>query len=224
MGLATFDNYMLSMPRNLLSQTSNNGTDTNPPHPLSNDAGNWSGCAQGAGLLVGTYRDVSACMLSAKLGRTVTAQELRNLTFNDVKDLFRPLWISIGAGQLTDQDVANIYMHIKLHYGNIHVVQRALNKLGENLNVDGSAGDLTKAAIVRQTKKNAVNTYNKIREELRISYSSNPNYAQAFLSSLDRYFPVKTGSSKVIAGSAGAVLLFGAAAAGYYYYTKNKKS
>lgn len=227
MALATFDNYMLSIPRNELSQSSNDATNDNPPHPYANDAGNWTGCQIYAGMLVGTYRDVSACMLSSELGRPCTKQDLKSLTFNDVKTYFRPYWDAIGAGQLTSQEVANIYMHIRLHYGNIHVAQRALNKLGENLTVDGSPGPLTKAAMERQTRKNALKTYNTIREELRISYSSNPNYGTSFVNQLNRYFPVLTStssSSSAAMGSAAVGVLLLGAAAGYYYYNKKKKT
>lgn len=205
----------------MLTQAANDGTSTNPPHPLSNDAGNWTGCANGAGLLSGTYRDVSACFLSAKLGYPVTGTMLRQLTFQDVSNLFLQIWNDIGANQLTDQDVANIYMHIKLHYGNIRVAQRALNKMGENLSTDGVPGPLTIAAMVRQTNKNATRTYNMIRDELRIAYESNTvvAYRAPFLTALNTYFPVKSsgGSSMGLVGGVAALGL------GYLVYTEFKK-
>lgn len=206
----------------MLTQAANDGTSTNPPHPLSNDAGNWTGCANGSGTLAGTFRDISACFLSAKLGYPVTGAMLRQLTFADASDLLQPLWTSIGANQLSDQDTANIYMHIKLHYGNIKVAQRALNKMGENLSTDGVSGPLTIAAMVRQTNKNPTRTYNMIRDELRIAYENNTvvAYRAAFLTALNTYFPVKSSG-----GSSMGLLVGGIAALGlgYLAYTEIKK-
>lgn len=216
----SIDTYMLSEPRNAYSQAANNGVDA-PGHPRSDDAGNFTGCQLWVGYLRGTFRDVSACMLSDKRGYPVSAAELKALTFQDVKDLFRPIWNQIGAGDLSDQDVANIYMHIRLHFGNVWVVQAALNRLGENLSIDGAAGPLTREAIKRQTSRNRIKTYNTIREELRRAYenTSQPAYVQPFLTQLNKYFPVKKTNVNTFQLVTGVISL---ASLGYLAYTEYK--
>lgn len=191
--MATLEGYMQSEPRRLLTEATNDGTSRNPGHPRSDDAGNWTGCGIGQGNLVGTFRDISACALSDYLGRPATEQDLWDLTYNDAKEIIRGWWNNVGAGNIPDQKIANLYMHIQMHYGNIHVVQEALNALGENLSTDGIAGPLTQAAIIRQTRKDPIKTYNTIRQTLWDSYSQmNPTYREAFLDIIRNYFPERT--------------------------------
>jgi hypothetical protein len=85
-------------------------------------------------------------------------------------------------------------MHVKLHFGNISNVQRALNELGENLTIDGLAGigSNTTNALIRQTRKNPIKTFNAIRDRLSVVYSnSNPVYSNGFMRYLNTYFPRK---------------------------------
>ena len=189
--MASFDEYMLSQPRYDLTQSSNDAT----TNPRSDDAGNWTGCSYGRGNLVGTYRDWSACAETSYLGRPATVYDLRALSFNDVKLRMKTTgWDRIGLDSVPNQDVANIVMHIKLHFGNIANVQRALNELGENLTIDGSAGpnSNTTNALIRQTRKNPIKTFNAIRDRLAVVYTnSNPVYSAGFMRYLNTYFPRK---------------------------------
>lgn len=220
-GFASFSAYMRSAPRYELSQASNNGTSQVPGHPRADDAGNWTGCAQNVGRLVGTYRDISACFLSHYLGRPATEADLLSLTFQDVSNMFRPIWDSLELSQLMDQDTANLVMHIKVHFGNIRVVQRGLNDLGENLTVDGVAGPLTRAALQRQTSRSPNKTYNAIRNRLVEAYSAAPSvYRNGFLRITDEYFPAKTASGPNLATAA---LYTGAAAGLFYFFAKRKR-
>lgn len=220
-GFASFSAYMRSAPRYELSQASNNATSQVPGHPRPDDAGNWTGCARNVGRLVGTYRDISACFLSHYLGRPATEADLLSLTFQDVSNMFRPIWDDMELDQLTDQDTANLVMHIKVHFGNIRVVQRGLNDLGENLTVDGVAGPLTRAALQRQTSRSPNKTYNAIRNRLVESYSAAPAvYRNGFLRITDEYFPAKTASGFNLASAA---IYAGAAAAIFYFLAKRKR-
>jgi len=217
--MASFDKYMLSEPRYSLSQTSNNGTAAaGPPHPMPEDAGNWTGCRQGVGNLVGTYRDVSACMLSDHLGRPATQSDLLALSFDDVKDLFRPIWQSLGLDSLMDQQTANLVMHIRLHFGNVRLVQKGLNDMGEKLAVDGVGGPKTRAALIRQTLNNGAATYNAIRERLKENYeNSNPIFRKGFLRITEEFFPERTNYGGIWAK---LFIIGGLSAAAYYFLNK----
>lgn len=200
--MASFSDYMESQPRKKLSLASNDGTSTGPYGLNSNDDGNWTGCSVGSGLLVGTFRDWSACAeydyrLKNGLSTYFTEQDLRNISYNDLLQRLQPIWNSIGAGQLSSQDVANIYMHNKLHFGNVKQTQKALNLLGENLAVDGIAGPLTKGALIRQTSISAKNTFNAIRNELKSVYEQYPQYS-GWLNDLNLYFPEKKNQSPIL--------------------------
>jgi lysozyme family protein len=149
--MASLDLYFEHPLRKLLS-TSNNDATVNP---LANDAGNWTGCVPYVGNLVGTYRDISACLLSDYLGRPATVYDLRALTEQDVKNLFRIyFWDKLGGDSIPSQDVANIATQNYAHFGNVRNIQRALNRLGENLSVDGVSGSLTRQALARQAAIN----------------------------------------------------------------------
>jgi lysozyme family protein len=218
--MASFDDYMLSQPRYDLTQSSNDAT----INPRSDDAGNWTGCVIGRGNLVGTYRDWSACAETDYLRRNATVNDLRSLSFNDVKQRIKTTaWDRVGLDSVPDQDVANIVMHIRLHFGNISNVQRALNELGENLTIDGSAGvgSNTLNALIRQTRKNAVKTFNEIRDRLALVYSnSNPAYVNGFMRYLNTYFPRKMEVNQAVI-SIPVVLVTGMTA--WYLYSKKNK-
>ena len=209
----------MSEPRYSLSQTSNNGTATaGAPHPMPEDAGNWTGCGRGRGQLVGTFRDVSACMLSDHLGRPATQNDLLALSFEDVKDLFRPIWQSLGLDGLTDQQTANLVMHIRLHFGNVRLVQKGLNDLGESLTVDGVGGPNTRAALTRQTLRNGAATYNAIRTRLKENYeNSNPIFRKGFLRITEEWFPERTNYGGIWTK---VFFIGGLSAAAYYFFYK----
>lgn len=218
--MASFDEYMLSQPRYDLTQSSNDAT----INPQSDDYGNWTGCAPYRGNLVGTYRDWSACAESSYLNRPATVNDLRSLTFNDVKRRIKvTAWDRIGLDSLPNQDIANIVMHVKLHFGNIRNVQIALNSLGENLSIDGQAGfgSSTLNALIRQTRKDSIKTFNAIRDRLADVYSaSNPRYSNGFLRYLNTYFPRKI---EIKASYLIAPALIVSGVTGWYLYNKKKR-
>lgn len=233
---AKIENFLNSPLRSTLTSSANDGTSDNPGHPKSNDAGNWTGCERNKGNLVGTYRDISACMLSDYLGRPATKADLKALSEQDAKDLIKIyFWDKLQSDRLTDQDVANISNHVFMHYGNVRVVQKSLNRLGDNLTEDGIPGPLTNAALRAKTAENPDKTYNTIREELRKAYASNSvvEYREPFLRQLDLYFPVKetvgaeaakeyTPKEKRNLSFKIAVLIIALLLISYYFYKKKK--
>lgn len=195
--MASFDLYMASEPRNRLSSAANDSTGN--PNPI--DAGNWTGCGRNQGNLVGTYRDWSACAETQWLGRPPTVTDMRSITYNDLKQrIKRQFWDRTGIEDIPDQDIANIFMNIFMGYGNVRLVQRALNdEFGLNLAVDGSMiktlsnGQLgeTYTALLRNSRIYPARTYNAIWDKLYESFSAQYNTFPGLLNSLLNDFPPK---------------------------------
>jgi hypothetical protein len=173
-----FNSYMNLPLRKKLTDSSNDGT----INPDPTDSGNWTECKCGKGNLVGTYRDISACALSAYLKRSVTVKDLRSLTEEDAKKIIKTWWDNMQMSKIPDQDVANLIFHIKMHFGNIQIVQKALNIKDNNVI----------EILVEKTKFDPIETYNKIRENLKKAYENcNPKYRKGFMRFLTEDFPEK---------------------------------
>lgn len=195
--MADFKAYMNTPLRKALTSSSNNGTKDTPGHPRADDAGNWTGCSNGSGQLVGTYRDISACMLTQVLGRPATYLDLKALTQARAEELIKIwFWDKLELDKVKHQETANICAHIFMHYGNVKVIQDGLNTIGAGLTADGRTGPATLAAI---QKFAGVRGYNAIRAELKRRYETNSVviYRKPFLDALEKNFPVLD-NSKII--------------------------
>jgi len=190
--MASFDKYINSPLRAQLTSDKNNGTKDTLGHPRADDAGNWTGCGIGKGNLVGTYRDISACMMSQVLGRPATYEDLKALTKQDAEQLIKAwFWDKLELDNVSHQETADIVTHIFMHFGNVRVVQRGLNRMGAGLAEDGRAGRMTIDAIKRYA---GVTAYNNIRDELKKAYENNSVviYRKPFLDALEKNFPILT--------------------------------
>lgn len=185
---AEFESYIQTDLRQTLMSSDNDGT----KNPRKDDAGNWTGCTRGSGKLVGTYRDVSACAYKAYFGKEPTVEDLRNMTYEDAKEVYYWFWSELKIGEIYDQDLANLVMHIKLHYGNVYVVQKSLNKLGYKLKVDGQMGEKTLSVLIELSIQKPNETYKTIRNQLLEKYKkANPVYRKGFIRFLNEHFPEK---------------------------------
>lgn len=199
---ASADAYLLSEPRaGLLKKENCVVLGYEGPWTLSyNDAGNFPSCRPGIGPIVGTCRDISACAYAAELGRTPTAEEMASISYNTAAGLYKKWFRELRLNELSDQDVANITMHVAMHFGmgNMRVVQKALQDLGEDITVDGQWGQQSISALKRQTRRNATKTYNAIRSRLAEAYGvSSTEFRAGFVNAL-KHFPEKKDSSLTI--------------------------
>lgn len=196
---ASADAYLLSEPRaSLLKKENCVVLGYEGPWTLSyNDAGNFPSCQPGVGPIVGTCRDISACAYADELGRIPTAEEMANISYETAAGLYKKWFKELRLNELSDQDVANITMHIGMHFGmgNMRVVQNALLDLGENVTVDGRWGQQSIEALKRQTRKDSAKTYNAIRSRLAEAYGvSSTEFRAGFVNAL-KHFPEKKTSN-----------------------------
>ncbi len=183
---AEFKAYMQTPLRQKLLDSLNNGM--HQPNPK--DASNWTSCQVGKGQLVGTFRDISACAASACYQRAVSIEELANFSYEQAEGVIRWIWDKIHADKIPDQAIANLYMHIQMHYGNLRVVEKALVKMGYPLKVDGRIYRQEQKYLIEISKIAPFYTYNQIRAALAEAYAGDrPQYRKAFFRYLNKEFP-----------------------------------
>ncbi|HEV2387347.1 MAG TPA: glycosyl hydrolase 108 family protein [Candidatus Acidoferrales bacterium] len=82
-----------------------------------------------------------------------TAADIRNLTVDDAKSLYRTYFWTLNArtlDALTDQAVATKVLDIVVQFGapaGVTEVQKTLQKLGASLAADGAYGSITESAL-----------------------------------------------------------------------------
>lgn len=101
-------------------------------HPK--DSGNWSSGKVGEGVLIGTKYGISAPTLIAWRGKMVTPEEMKNLTEEEAKAIFKKrYWDPLDLDKVKDQRVATIIFDAADGSGvaiaKKHTV-RALNNIG----------------------------------------------------------------------------------------------
>ena len=178
-----FKKYMQTPLRQKLSSAENVSLTHNP-----NDGSNWSGCQVGKGVLAGTFRDISACAASACYGRDVTVDEMKNLSYADAEKVVHWLWKFIQASDIPNQSVANLTMAIQMQFGNIIIVQSALNKIGAKLRLSGRMDKKTLDAIKSYTQRDAAETFNSIRNDLIAAYGRMSS-AHIYITILNKEYP-----------------------------------
>jgi len=187
-----FKQYINSPLRQKLLSASN----SNLASPAIHDGSNWSGCQMGKGVLAGTFRDVSACAASACYGRDISVEEMKNLDYNEAVKIIEWIWNKIYGSSIPDQSVANLTMHIQMQFGNIRIVQHALNSKGYKLRLSGSMNRATLNALKTACQIDSYETYNIIREELLTTFLSMRG-AHVYVRVISKEFPPKNSVSKI---------------------------
>ena len=143
---------------------------------LRNDNGNWTGGKVGVGTLVGTNHGIAAPTLSQWLGRTATISDMKNLSKEDAKKIYKSLfWDRINADKIQNQGIAEFIFDWSLGSAYAYKeMNKALNYLygtnfptsgvkpigDEQINVINSASDPNKLLDTLKTYR--INWYNNI--------------------------------------------------------------
>jgi LPXTG-motif cell wall-anchored protein len=126
-----------------------------------------------SGVLVGTNRGISAIAYESYLGYQPTISDMKAITQDIAKDVYRKLfWNKIRGDEIKDQDVADIIF--ATYIGNPSesnkIVEKALARMGKNVGtVRTTYSDDVLTAINRSNPKNL---FYAIKEEKRLFLES----------------------------------------------------
>lgn len=100
------------------------------------DNGNWTGGKKGVGILIGTNLGITAPELGAYLKRTPTVADMKNLSKDVAKKIFKiNYWDSVKGDTIPDQDIANAMFDMAVNAGSGTsriLANRAMTGLTEN--------------------------------------------------------------------------------------------
>lgn len=92
-------------------------------HPTDN--GNWTGGRQGSGVLIGTNYGVSAPLLCQYLGRRATISDMKNLSHDTVKSLFKKLyWDAVKGDEIINQELAEEFFDDAILSGQVSAINK----------------------------------------------------------------------------------------------------
>jgi len=152
---------------------------------LPDDAGNYNSLGQ----LVGTMRSISAPAYESWIGRPPSAQDMQAITAEEAKRIFKAkYWDAVQGDSIKSQILAEFAADIKSNIGNLKTLQRALNRVGFPVVVDGGVGAETLQAI---NEADTAKLYAAFRAELLDFYQkdANPVFSERLIQDLNRYYP-----------------------------------
>lgn len=186
---------------------------------MPSDSGNYCN-----GQLVGTNYGMSAVAVATWWGRCPTEQEMRNLTLNDAWAFYGWYFHRYNLFQIENQQffelLANNAMGSPANAAK--VAQRALNKLGYSVSVDGVYGPQTIGALNDAWKRFGPKIYNTVREDWVAylkSLSHLPQFIDGWMNRMNKHFPLLAIPAQATTGiSLGLALLV--LAVGYKFFKK----
>lgn len=124
---------------------------------MPEDNGNWTGGKKDVGFLIGTKFGISAPVLKAYLGRNPTIDEMKNLSLETAKSIYKKnFWDVNKLDEVKDQKIANEMFDTATNCGELTAakfLQRALNLSNlnqfsyKNISIDGVIGSQTLSAL-----------------------------------------------------------------------------
>lgn len=173
----------------------------------ADDNGNWA-----CGALVGTKYGVSAVAFREWVNRCPTAQEIKSLTESQAFDFYAWYFDRYNLYPIENQQffelLANNTMGSPTNAAKVE--QRALNKLGYKVNVDGIRGAQTIKALNDAWRANPTLAYNTIRQDW-IDYLKSlnkPQFLTGWLYRMNTYFPPVGAAGIGIATALALLLIF----------------
>lgn len=172
---------------------------------MPDDNGNYS-----CGALVGTNMGVSGVALTDWYGRCVSEDEVRGLDQHTAFEFYAWYFDKYNLYHVQDQKFAEFLMNNTMGSpaGAARAEQKALNRLGYSVSVDGQRGPQTIQALNDAWKKNPAGIYNAVRGEWikHLESINKPQFLDGWMIRLNKWFPPlsTTGASL---GSALLILL-----------------
>ena len=172
---------------------------------MPDDNGNYCG-----GELVGTKHGVSAVAYGTWAGRCPTVAEMKALTTGTAFQFYAWYFDRYNLYPIESQKFFELLANNTMGSpsGAARAEQRALNRLGYSVAVDGVRGPATVAALNAAWRSNPAGIYNAVREEWikHLNSINKPQFLTGWMKRLDRYFP-PIGTASAIGAGAIAILL-----------------
>ena len=152
---------------------------------FSDDKGNYA-----CGILAGTNRGVSAIAYQEYTKRCPSVADMQNIDDSFAWGFYNWYWNRLRIDEIEDTDVANLVMNNFMGAPKpaAQALQRAMNRFGYGLAVDGIAGNNTIAAVNHAVSQDKPAAYNAIRDEW-IMYLKGVTYGVAITKRVNDYFP-----------------------------------
>lgn len=133
-----------------------------------NDTGNYNSL----GKLVGTKLGISAKTLESYLGYPPTAQQVKDLTLEDAKNIYKiNYWDKYKLSDITDQYTATHIFDLFVNHGPssaARIIQKAINSLNFHVDIDGKWGTATRTQVnnaISKARRSQLNNYISIYRE-----------------------------------------------------------
>ncbi len=173
---------------------------------MPDDNGNYA-CGQ----LIGTKYGVSAVAYSTWVGRCPTVQEMKALTTDTAYQFYSWYFHQYNLYAIESQKLFELLANNTMGSpaGAARVEQRALNRLGYGVAVDGQRGPATVAALNDAWRTRPADIYNTVRDEwVKYLESINkPQFLQGWMYRLNTYFPPISGAAVGLGIGAAALLI-----------------
>ena len=160
-----------------LVKTAEGGLSMNPKDP-----GNYTGGAIGSGVLIGTNYGISAPVLSAYLGRTATADDMKNLTYDTALAIYKKnYWDKIQGDQINSQSNANLIYDSAVNQG----VGKISGIVSDTLGLPHSTS-FNSAMVSQLNAQDPQKVFDAIKSARGASYNSSSPFYQGWMSRLSK--------------------------------------